>query len=732
MKTLIACLTMMAVSLIPLEVALAQDATWTDSTPYAHVIAIAGNEDILWVATSWGLSQIDKSTMDILMFRETIGDGINPENITVMKLDLQGNLWVGTNGMGLFMYNGTDWTTYDSNSTPLPHDEIKALAVDNSGNMWVGTKLGAAEFDGTNWEVYTKDNSELPNNTVYAFAFNSDDSVWFGTNWGLAFFDGETWLNYSTSNSDLPNNTIYTLLLNNDDLWIGTRGSLARLSGDTWTVYDEEDIGLSVNASYDLTSDSQGIISFYNNKGLVRYDGNDWTVYTKDNSGLCDHNFTDITCDDNGDLWVGTYTNLFQLKGSECIQCETGFMAGPDTWSRKTDMPVARWGSGVSMVDGIIYVLGGFTFSESVAYVHAYNPETDMWMEKSPLPSPLSMMYACAVNDKIYVFGGSTGSGGGRVYDYTVKEYDPAAETWVEKSAMPNERNVYGICEIGGMIYLLGGWNNNTQTGYSVVETYDPALDSWAHIADLSVEKSDFACCVVDGIIYMIGGWGHVSGNWVMLDAVETYDPGTNSFETKSSIPVAVTNAESIYLDGKIYVIGGHNANERTAAVWEYNLEKDSWTEKNPMPTPRSYTYCFTIDGKIYSVTGTDIYGERSFQYGQDYGVSLVLMYDPGELSTGIENIHETTPVTFSLMPNYPNPFNPSTVISYSLERQGLVNLVIYDALGRKVDTLVDSNQRPGTYSVRWDSERFASGVYFYRLKQDGGAVLTRKMLIMK
>jgi hypothetical protein len=88
-------------------------------------------------------------------------------------------------------------------------------------------------------------------------------------------------------------------------------------------------------------------------------------------------------------------------------------------------------------------------------------------------------------------------------------------------------------------------------------------------------------------------------------------------------------------------------------------------------------------------------------------------------------------PTEFSLFQNYPNPFNPTTVIAYDLPRESQVLLMIFNALGQNVATLVSSGQRPGHYSVHFDGRRLASGVYLCRL-QAGDFVQTRKLLLLK
>jgi hypothetical protein len=83
------------------------------------------------------------------------------------------------------------------------------------------------------------------------------------------------------------------------------------------------------------------------------------------------------------------------------------------------------------------------------------------------------------------------------------------------------------------------------------------------------------------------------------------------------------------------------------------------------------------------------------------------------------------------LMSNYPNPFNPSTQISYQLEKAGLVSLKVYDILGRNVTTLVNRYQDAGKYNVTFNAANLASGIYIYQLRTNN-LISTKKMILMK
>ena len=102
-----------------------------------------------------------------------------------------------------------------------------------------------------------------------------------------------------------------------------------------------------------------------------------------------------------------------------------------------------------------------------------------------------------------------------------------------------------------------------------------------------------------------------------------------------------------------------------------------------------------------------------------------------GEVTGINSSVTASTPSSFELQQNYPNPFNPTTTIAFNVPRLCHVKLVVYDVLGRKVETLVNAEMGPSQYSVPFDASNLASGVYFYRLNA-GDFVETKKMVVIK
>jgi hypothetical protein len=98
---------------------------------------------------------------------------------------------------------------------------------------------------------------------------------------------------------------------------------------------------------------------------------------------------------------------------------------------------------------------------------------------------------------------------------------------------------------------------------------------------------------------------------------------------------------------------------------------------------------------------------------------------------TDLEDLDHLLPQVFTLEQNFPNPFNPSTMINYQLPMTNEVDLSIYNLLGQKVATLVSEKQQAGHHQVEWDASGFASGVYYYRI-QAGEFVDVKKMILLR
>jgi hypothetical protein len=94
-------------------------------------------------------------------------------------------------------------------------------------------------------------------------------------------------------------------------------------------------------------------------------------------------------------------------------------------------------------------------------------------------------------------------------------------------------------------------------------------------------------------------------------------------------------------------------------------------------------------------------------------------------------SVESYIPAEYKLAQNYPNPFNPSTTIKYSIGKESHVKLVVYDVLGKEVETLVNQFQQPDNYTVKFEASRVSSGIYFYKLTA-GNQISVKKMVLAR
>jgi len=278
-----------------------------------------------------------------------------------------------------------------------------------------------------------------------------------------------------------------------------------------------------------------------------------------------------------------------------------------DGWTAGTDMPTGRWDYYTCVVDGKIYAIGGAgPVYEALHSVEVYDPGTDTWTTKSEMPTARQGLTISVVNGKIYAIGGgaSSSSSYGQVETFsTVEEYEPATDTWTTKSPMPTSRGFHFANVVDGKIYVIGGSQASEPNRNRVptVEVYDPATDTWTQKGNMPGKRSAGSSSVVDGKIYIIGGYEGAR-------RVDEYDPSTNTWTTKSEMPTPRHALSTSVVNGKVYAIGGYLPGVRNypgvATVEVYDPATDTWTTAPDMPTGRFGPRTSVVDGKIYVIGG--------------------------------------------------------------------------------------------------------------------------------
>jgi len=198
-------------------------------------------------------------------------------------------------------------------------------------------------------------------------------------------------------------------------------------------------------------------------------------------------------------------------------------------------------------VDGKVHVMGGSVLGFTGPYHVAYDPATDKWSTRAPLPRSLDHMGTTVLNGKVYLVGGFVGGGVHRDGQNTAYEYDPALDTWRILSPMKAGRGSVGVVALDGKIYAIGGRDPAGNT-VSTNEVYDPAANTWKPLAALPKARDHLAAAVLDGKIHIAGGrFGPSTDTTNMHDV---YDPKTDSWTSGPPMPTKRSGLAGVVYKG--------------------------------------------------------------------------------------------------------------------------------------------------------------------------------------
>jgi len=300
-------------------------------------------------------------------------------------------------------------------------------------------------------------------------------------------------------------------------------------------------------------------------------------------------------------------------------------------WFTMAPMPTARRGAAVATVGGKIYAIGGQIREEapwiSLNVTEEYDPRTNTWRERAPMPTARGLMMAGVIDGKIYVVGGAV------EYEAPLdvnEVYDPVTDTWEKKRPTP----MGGVFRVGvayNMVYVTDGhWNFE----------YDPKIDEWETKELFPQRTNDPALASLNNTIYAFGG-SHPG----YANATFAYDPLSDSWSERQPMPTSRVNTPAVAMGSKIYVIGGDigGDNTVTGANEEYDPLTDSWEIKEPMPTPRDELGLASTGNAIYAIGGSSYMWEVQYDVNEKYSFDLEYDWDFGDGSPhglGVNTTH--------------------------------------------------------------------------------------------
>ncbi len=226
------------------------------------------------------------------------------------------------------------------------------------------------------------------------------------------------------------------------------------------------------------------------------------------------------------------------------------------SWTQLPNLPAAAHHPGVAAIDGVLYVAGGFSPDGHHALGHLWShaPGTRIWHKLASLPEPKGALGLVGMDGGLFAVGGAREHLGGPASGDLLR-YDVLANSWQELRPMPTEREHLAVAANGGKIFAIGGRANGDEstTFGGANEQYDPATDTWTTLARLPVGRSGLAGVAVEHSVVVIGGERGRS----LYNNVNRFNIETGEWDTLSHLGTARHGLAAAYVDGTIYAIAG-------------------------------------------------------------------------------------------------------------------------------------------------------------------------------
>jgi hypothetical protein len=424
-----------------------------------------------------------------------------------------------------------------------------------------------------------------------------------------------------------------------------------------------------------------------------------------------------------------------------------------DDWTEVTptgETPNTRYGHSMTEFGNDAYVFGGMD-EAGIEFndLWAFNKDNGEWVKHAPEndpPPPRKNHCAFPYSGKLYIYGGTSGST--CLDDLWCYDFD--TQTWTQKElsgdALPDARTEATMTVIGDKAYLCGGRNPQTEKFFPFVWALN--LNTF-EFQEQSPPMGGFRyghSTVAPGYyeLYILGGKGpeeykteHVvyhsdlQTSYVVEWKDKPYQP---SFDQVMIRMFSIM----LYKNLSIYLFGGQSPKDNPFGdlpkintsyiaeddtilcdMWRLNFEDSTVTQCADLPVALAQAAGVVLDDDFYIFGGMKADGTLSNA-----------LYKYVEEETHMQK-KDQSPNAFYLYPNYPNPFNPSTTIQYTIPKADRVSLRIFNLQGKQVHTLIDQHQSSGNFRISFNGSKLPSGVYFYKLETEGHTQI-RKMLLIK
>jgi type IX secretion system substrate protein/beta-propeller repeat-containing protein len=403
---------------------------------------------------------------------------------------------------------------------------------------------------------------------------------------------------------------------------------------------------------------------------------------------------------------------------------------GDSVWVRRYNGPGNSNDHATSIViDGFgnVYVTGlsfGSGTNSDYATIKYNSAGVQQWVSRYNGPgNSVDEAYSLAVDGSgnVYVTGRSMGSG--TYFDYaTIKYNSSGVQQWAARyiglGGAGNDEGTSLAMDGSGNVYVTGMSQTGTGSDYVTIKYNSSGVQQW--LQRYGQNGGDIAYSLaVDG-----SGGVYVTGQ--SLGNATDYDYATIKYvQTPTSSPNLFSPPNNSQGWGLTVLLVWYRVPNTT--TYHVQVSTDSLFNtlilNDSTVTDSTRTVSGLINNTYYfwRVAAKNVVGTGPW--------SAVWKFRTGFV--GIKPVSNEIPKEFKLYDNYPNPFNPTTKIRFALPKSSFAKLVVYDALGREVSTLVNEQLKPGTYEADWNAKNFSSGVYIYKLAA-GEFVDTKKMVLTR
>ncbi len=277
-------------------------------------------------------------------------------------------------------------------------------------------------------------------------------------------------------------------------------------------------------------------------------------------------------------------------------------------WKVLADIPKPQIGCGGVVLNNQLHILGGATLVGGASSAHqVYDPVTNTWTQKAPLPDKSGWPAVTMYNGKIYLFGGDKKGIDAKQTDRSFV-YDPEKDAWTEIASLPAPRSYAAATAVGEFIYVYGARTLTRDTDDLSTYRYDPEENTYTRMADLPEGARFITQGVYNGNIYVLHG---ETSKEIMADGVLQYDIVHNSWK-KLDIPRIIKSkwtltqhSSNVMLDTKVYVAGGKPPDgKRTPLVTYFDMKTKKFGQVDPLPAGRCCGAGGIVNGMLYLAGG--------------------------------------------------------------------------------------------------------------------------------